>query len=84
MTVPDWLTRHAGRLAPGLQPHVTLVMLGDQPQYRVDVRPAGGTFAAAVTQSVNGKRLDDPAKTYPDPAAALAGGLDQLREKLGW
>jgi hypothetical protein len=33
---------------------------------------------------VNGKRHDDPKQTYPDAAAALAGGLDQLRNALGW
>jgi hypothetical protein len=82
-TVPDWLKLHDGSLRPGLGEGTVLVMLGGQPQYRLDVRPAKGTFTCAVTQTVNGRRLDDGA-TYPTPDAALAGGLEQLRNKLGW
>ena len=37
-----------------------------------------------VSNTVNGKRLDDATTTYPSPDAALAGGLDQLRNALGW
>ena len=82
-TVPDWLKLRDGSLKRGLNGTAVLVMLGGQPQYRLDVRPAGGTFTCAVTQTVNGRRLDDGA-TYPTPDAALAGGLEQLRNKLGW
>jgi hypothetical protein len=59
------------------------VMLGNQPQYKLEARPAAGTFTCAVSQTINGRRLDDGA-TYPTKDAALAGGLEQLREKLGW
>lgn len=82
-TAPDWLMLHDGALKPGVGDQVVFVMLGDQPQYRLDVRPAAGKFACAVTQTVNGRRLDD-ATIYPTAAAALAGGLDQLRANLGW
>lgn len=82
-TVPDWLTRREGSLTPGLRDQVVFVMLGAQPQYRLDVRPAEGKFACTVTQTVNGRRLDD-STTYPTADAALAGGLEQLRVRLGW
>lgn len=82
-TVPDWLTLHDGSLRRGLNGDPVLVMLGGEPQYRLDVRPAAGTFTCAVTQTVNGRRLDD-GTTYPTPDAALAGGLEQLRTNLGW
>ena len=82
-TVPDWLTLRDGSLTPGLRDHVVFVMIGDRPEYRLDVRPAVGTFACAVTQTVSGKQLAD-ATTYPTADAALAGGLDQLRARLGW
>ncbi len=82
--VPDWLKLHDGSLRPGLGGGTVLVMLGGQPQYRLDVRPAKGEFTCAVMQTVNGRRLDDERTTYPTPDAALAGGLEQLRNKLGW
>ncbi len=83
MTVPDWLQTRGGALKPGVRPETTFVMLEGQPLYKLEVRPATGTFACAVSNTVNGKRLDDAA-TYPTADAALAGGLDQLRNKLGW
>ncbi len=82
-TVPDWLTTRDGSLSPGLADRIVFVMFAGQPQYRLEARPATGKFVCAVTQTVNGKRLDD-ATTYPTADAALAGGLDQLRTKLGW
>lgn len=82
-TTPEWLTTHDGTLSAGLQPDTIYIVVGGQPQYRLDVRPAQNQFACSVFQTVNGKRLDD--KTgYPTVAAALVGGLDQLRMKLGW
>ncbi len=82
-TAPDWLTLRDGTLKPGVGARTAFVMIGGQPQYRLDVAPASGKFACAVTETVNGRRLDD-ATTYPTADAALASGLDQLRAKLGW
>ena len=82
-TVPEWLTLRDGSLRLGLGEHTVFVMLSGQPQYRLDARPAAGAFACAVTQTVNGRRLDGGA-TYPTRDAALAGGLEQLRATLGW
>jgi hypothetical protein len=81
---PDWLTKRDGTLAPGIRDGVVFVMLSGHPQYRLDVRPAAGKHGCAVIQTVNGKRLDDGGLTYPTAAEAVAGGLDQLRQKLGW
>ena len=83
LTVPDWLAKRDGSLKRGLSDTVVLVMVGGQPMYRLEVRPAAGRFTCAVLQTVNGHRLDD-GTTYPTADAALAGGLDQLRTKLGW
>jgi hypothetical protein len=82
-TAPEWLTRREGSLRPGLHPETVFVILAGQPQYRLDARPAKNQFACAVTQTVNGRRLDD-AVGFPTAEAALTGGLDQLRQKLGW
>jgi hypothetical protein len=82
--VPVWLEKRDGALKPGVQPHMLFVMVGGVPQYKVEARPAAGAFSAAVQQSNNGHRLDDTKLTYPTADAALAGGLEQLRGKLGW
>ena len=82
-TAPDWLTKRDGSLKPGIQKHMLYVLIGGAPQYKVEARPAAGTYICAVQQSNNGKRLDD-ATAYPSAEAALAGGLEQLKNKLGW
>jgi len=84
MQVPEWLAKHGGALKPGVRDSMHFVLIGGAAQYKLEVRPAAGTFACAVQQSINGKRLDDGSVTYPTAAAALAGGLDQLRANLGW
>ncbi|MGL6074023.1 MAG: hypothetical protein ACRC8S_07670 [Fimbriiglobus sp.] len=84
MTPPDWLTKREGSLKPGIRDFITHVMIGDQPQYRLEVRPAAGKYMCTITQSINGKRLDDGSSTYATSQDALAGGLVQLQAKLGW
>lgn len=84
LTTPDWLKLRDGSLKPGVRAETVLVLVGNQPLYKLEVRPAAGQFTCAVASAVNGRRLDDPAATYPTAAAALAGGLDQLRNALGW
>jgi hypothetical protein len=81
---PDWLKLRDGALAPGVRPETTFVLVGGKPLYKLEVRPAVGKVACAVSNTVNGKRLDDPKATYPTEDAALAGGLEQLRSALGW
>ena len=83
-TTPEWLTKRDGTLTPGLRDFITVVALGGQPNYRLEVRPAGGQFTCSVTQSVNGKRLDDGLGRAATAEAALTGGLEQLRTYLGW
>ena len=80
---PDWLKLRDGSLASGLQPGTVYISVAGRPQYRLDARPAKNQFVCSVTQTVNGKRLDDK-DGYPTADAALVGGLDQLRVKLGW
>jgi hypothetical protein len=82
IAAPEWLTLHSGELHHGVNGS-WLVLLGGTPQYRLEMRPAKGKFTCAVVQMNNGRRLDKGAE-YPDAAAALAGGLDELRQALGW
>jgi len=84
MTTPDWLTQRDGALRPGLNPSIRLVMLSGHPQYKLMVVPSQGQFACAITQTVNGKRLDSGAAVQPTIEAALTTGLEELRVKLGW
>ncbi len=83
-SVPEWLAVRGGALKPGVRPETTFVMLDGHPMYKLEVRPARGKFECAVSSTVNGKRLEDPKANYPDVASALAGGLDGLRNTLGW
>ncbi len=83
MTSPDWLSKREGGIAPGLDPQTKLVTLQGHPLYRLFATTAKGQMTCVITQTNNGERLDG-GKSYPNVDAALTGGLDELREKLGW
>jgi len=83
MTAPDWLSARDGGLAKGLKDWTLMVTLNGQPHWRLDAVPARGKFTCIVIQTNNGQRLDE-GKEYPTQEAAWAGGLDELRAKLGW
>jgi hypothetical protein len=83
MNVPEWLARRGGALSPGLNEQTWMVTLDGHPQYRLFATPASGVLTCAIHQTNNGQRLD-AGKNYPTVEAALAGGLDELRERLGW
>jgi len=84
VTVPDWLKLRDGAITPGTWPETVFVTVGGKPLYKLEVRPATGKLACSVTNTVNGKRLDDGEVTFPDAVAAFHGGLEQLRNALGW
>lgn len=81
-TPPDWLTKRGGELRRG-PTGAWLVTLNGGLAYQLVVAPAKGQFTCGVTQTVSGKRLDKAA-TFPTADAAIAGGLAELREALGW
>jgi hypothetical protein len=82
VTVPDWLAKRGGTLTRGVEGSV-FVLLGGQPQYRLDAVPVKGKVSGVVTETASGRRLGGAA-TFAEAPAALADGLDQLRAKLGW
>ena len=82
--VPEWLARHDGGFAPGIRDHVLFVTVGKDPHYRLEARPAKGQFACNVSQTENGKLIDDTSTVYPTADAAFAGGLERLKQRLGW
>ena len=83
MTVPDWLAARHGGLVKGTNERSLLVTLNGNPMWRLDVAPSKGKYTCAVLQTNSGKRLDE-GKEYPTREAAFAGGLEELRAKLGW
>jgi hypothetical protein len=85
MTVatPDWLTRHGGAVQPSVGGHTWIVFFDSEPQYSLSPIPVGGQHGCRVVQTINGKRLDT-GSTYPTEEDAVRGGLEQLRQALGW
>lgn len=83
VTPPEWLALHGGELRRGVSDSTWLVLLNGSMQNKLTVGPAGGRFTCAVTQANNGRRLDK-GTTFATADAALQGGLEQLREALGW
>lgn len=83
IATPDWLQARGGRLVPGYDGRTWLILINDTPQYRLTPLPAAGRFTCQIVQTVNGKRLDKSA-TYATAEDAINGGLEELRQALGW
>ncbi len=83
VTAPDWLTKRGGELRGSKDGHSCTVYFAAQPQYLLEPLPAGGKFACRVTQTINGKRLEEKG-TFLTREEALRGGLEELRATLGW
>jgi hypothetical protein len=85
MTVPtpDWLRKHDGELHLGKAEHSASVYFAGQLQYFLLPTPTQGRFSCRVTQTINGKRLEN-LTTYASADEALLGGLEDLRKSLGW
>lgn len=83
VTTPDWLTQRGVRVQQSKNGLSWLVYLNKEPQYLLMAVPVKGQFGCRITQTINGRRLDGGA-TYPSVEAALQGGLEELRQALGW
>lgn len=81
---PDWLAKRDGSLTPGVRDHILFVTVSKKPMYRLEARPAKGQYECLVMQTVNGKLIDDAGAVYPSADSAFAGGLERLKERLGW
>lgn len=80
---PSWLTQRGGELRASRDGQSWMAYFAGQPQYLLMPVPAGGKFACRISQTINGRRLDGNS-TYPSPEDAVRGGLEELRNKLGW
>jgi hypothetical protein len=83
VTTPCWLEQHGGHLQASKNGTSWLVYLGRELQYLLMPTPAKGHFSCRVSQTINGRRLDGTA-TYATPEDAVRGGLEDLRNALGW
>lgn len=83
VTTPDWLAQHEGELRPSKGLDACAVYFAGQLQYVLVPVPAKGKFACRITQTINGRRLDNDA-TFATAEDAVRGGLTRLREALGW
>jgi hypothetical protein len=81
--IPDWLSKHGGHLQPAANGHGVMVYFDNEPQYFIIVRPVAGRFGREVTQTINGKRLESN-RIYDTDGEAIRGGLEDLRDALGW
>jgi len=82
-TTPDWLARHGGELRAGIDDRSWIVHIDNKPQYLLTAVPVKGQHGCQVTQTINGRRLDRGA-AYPTVEDAVHGGLEDLRQALGW
>ncbi len=82
-TAPDWLTQRGGELKESKDGHSWIVYLNKEPQYLLQAVPTAGKIGCRVSQTVNGKRFDG-AQTWSSVPEAFAGGLNVLRQALGW
>jgi hypothetical protein len=83
MTTLDWLSARNGGLSEGINGRSLVVTVDGEPMWRLEAVPAKGQLTCAIVETNSGKRLDE-GKEYPTREAALAGGLEELRAKLGW
>jgi hypothetical protein len=82
-TTPDWLAQRGVHVQESKDGISWLIYLGKEPQYLLMAVPVKGQLGCRITQTINGRRLDGTA-TYPSVEAALRGGLEELRQALGW
>jgi len=83
VTTPEWLTQRGGELLAGRDGKNWLLYFDKEPQYLLALVPAQGKYSCRVTQTINGRRLD-AGGAYPTPEDAVRGGLEDLRQALGW
>ncbi|HYT95636.1 MAG TPA: hypothetical protein VEL76_43355 [Gemmataceae bacterium] len=83
VTAPEWLTKRGGSLQPHSDGRTWYFMLRGQPQYKLVPVPVGGKFGCAISQTINGQRVES-SSTATSLEDALRAGLEDLRKALGW
>ena len=83
VTTPDWLARRGGAVRPRSDGRSWVAYFDGRPQYVLTPVPVKGQHGCEVMQSINGKRLDRGG-AFPTLEDAVRGGLEDLRQALGW
>jgi hypothetical protein len=80
---PGWLTARGGELRLSKDERSASVHFAGQLQYVLTPVPARGKHGCRISEADSGKRLDSSG-VWDTPQAALQGGLEDLRARLGW
>jgi len=80
---PDWLIRHGGDLRANPDGLSYAVYFGPELEYLLGVFPIKGQHSCRVKQTINGKPLES-GTPHPTADDAVRGGLEDLRQALGW
>lgn len=83
MTTPSWLTKHEGEVRASHDGRSWSVMFSGKPHYVLEAVPAGGKFCCRVVQTISAKQLDK-GRLFNSLEEACQGGLEDLRNALGW
>jgi hypothetical protein len=83
VSTPDWLVRHSGDLRLDRPTGRWLVYLDNEPQYRLEVRPAEGKFGCEIFQTNNSRHVGSGSAGVSEEEA-IESGLEELRQTLGW
>jgi hypothetical protein len=83
LTAPDWLTKHDGSLRLGVDGRSWFVCFAREPQYELTPVPVQGRHGVDIRQTINGRHMEH-GTAYATVDEALRGGLETLRQKLGW
>jgi hypothetical protein len=84
VSTPDWLTQRGGELQTSRDGTSWVVYFDHEPQYLLVAVPVKGQFGCCISQTINGRRLDKNGAVYPSVEDAARGGLEELRQTLGW
>ena len=81
--VPPWLARHEARLVASATGESWMVYLGHELAYVLVAVPAEGKHSVKVLETINGKQFNS-GTIFASVQAALEGGAEELRQRLGW
>jgi hypothetical protein len=83
VATPDWLKQRGGEVRTSKDGYSCSVYFAGQLQYVLIPIPAKGQYACRISETINGRRVENPT-TYPTVAEAFKGGLENLKTYLGW
>jgi len=83
MNTPDWLRSRGGELKLGSDKTTWYVIIAGKPLYDLVTAPASGKHSCDVRETNNGHPVLSKG-IYASADDALRGGLDDLKNYLGW